>query len=196
MIQCICNVMWANMDCIGANTLSGDGGSNISWFLQHSALIPKHQHQDEHRLLHRKSSALWGQKMLCGNMRRWGTPPPLNWHKMQALPCRTCGFKGSARPFIIALLFLSLAGLLDRVEAPDTDLTSIRCQVLKTSTHLCFQPSVCHSAIWWVLDAQARLILWFRQNFFLPMFQNFYTIFLIFAEHIDALWEYCMTNLY
>lgn len=52
-------------------------------------------------------------------------------------------------------------------------------QVLETSTHLCFQPSVWNSAIWWALDAQARLIIWFRQNFFLPMFQNFYTIFLI-----------------
>lgn len=46
------------MDCIGTNMLSGDGG-NMSWFLRHLALLPKHQHQDEHRLLTGKSSALW-----------------------------------------------------------------------------------------------------------------------------------------
>lgn len=67
--QCIGNVLWAHTDCIGTNTASGDGGSNISWFLQHSALIPKHQHQVEHRLLHRKSSALW-EKQWVENTRR------------------------------------------------------------------------------------------------------------------------------
>lgn len=49
----------------------------------------------------------------------------------------------------------------------------VRRQVLKTSTHLCFQPSVCNSAIWWALDAQARLILWFRQNFSYQCFKTF-----------------------
>lgn len=42
------------------------------------------------------------------NTRCWGgtasPPPPLSWHKMQALPCCTCGFKGSEtfhhRPFV------------------------------------------------------------------------------------------------
>lgn len=94
----------------------------MSWFLQHSASTPKHQHQDEHRLSHRKSSALW--ETLGGNVRRQGDTGPLSWHKMQALPCHTCGFKGSARPFIIALLFLSLAGLLEQAEAPSADMTS------------------------------------------------------------------------
>lgn len=96
-----------------------------------SAMKPKHQHQDEHRLSHRKSSALWGKKTKQ-NKKHWvemfgwwgmpPPPPPLSLaHKMQALPCRTCGFKGSAGPFIIALLFLSLAGLSDRSEAPGAD---------------------------------------------------------------------------
>lgn len=65
------------------------------------------------------------KKMLGGCTRKWGIVSPLSWHKMQALPCRMCGFEDSARPFIIALLFLSLAGLLDRAEAPGADRTSI-----------------------------------------------------------------------
>lgn len=95
---------------------------NASWFHQRSASIPKHQHRDEHRLSHRKSSALWENAgWECEEV---GHAAPLSWHKMQALPCRTCGFKGSTGPFIIALLFLSLAGLLDRTEAPGADVTS------------------------------------------------------------------------
>ncbi|KAG7500967.1 hypothetical protein JOB18_035628 [Solea senegalensis] len=53
------------------------------------------------------------------------TPPPLSWHKRQALPCRIyMDSRGSVRPFIIALLFLSLAGLLEQAEAPGTNTTS------------------------------------------------------------------------
>lgn len=64
------------MDCIGTNMLSGDGG-NMSWFLPHLALLPKHQHQDEHGLLTGKSSALW-ENCWMGKIRDVGEelPPP------------------------------------------------------------------------------------------------------------------------
>lgn len=43
--------------------------------------------------------AVHSGETLGGNARRRRGTAPLSWHKMQALPCRTCGFKGSARPF-------------------------------------------------------------------------------------------------
>lgn len=55
-----------------------------------------------------RSSALW-EKCWMGKpeaLSRGGEPPPLGWHKMQALPCCTCGFKGlkktTTTTFIIA----------------------------------------------------------------------------------------------
>lgn len=68
------------------------------------------------RAVHPEINAGW-------NYKEAGDSTPLSW-QMQALPCRMCGFEDSARPFIIALLFLSLAGLLDRAEAPGADITS------------------------------------------------------------------------
>lgn len=78
------------------------------------------------------SGERWVEMLSVGQVREEGVTvpnpshptPTLSWHKMQALPCRIYGFKGSARPFIIALLFLSLAGLSDRAEAPGADVTS------------------------------------------------------------------------
>lgn len=156
----------------------------VSWFLQHSASIPKHQHRDEHRLSHRKEQCTLGKKTKrwvvseeveecfvffhpslsqlaqdagssMSYMRIRGVSETFHHRPFVSQPCRTLGAsRGSWR-------------------------LPVQRQVLETSTHLCFQPSVWNSAIWWALDAQARLIIWFRQNFFLPMFQNFYTIFLI-----------------
>lgn len=48
----------------------------MSWFLQHSALIPKHQHRDKHRLSHRKSSALGKCWVEMWGGWRWGDTNP------------------------------------------------------------------------------------------------------------------------
>lgn len=64
-----------------------------------------------------------------------GWTPGWNWHKMQALPCRTRGlYWRSARPFIVALLFLSLAGLLDWTETPGVGGSSRK---KKLNQHIC-----------------------------------------------------------
>lgn len=138
-----------------------------------------------------------GWKMWGGGWGRNTSPIshslPLSWHKMQALLCRTYWIPGvskdlSSSPFCFSALQDSWTEqrLLALIWLP------AQRQVLKTSTHLCFQPSVWNSAIWWVLDAQARLILWFRQEFFLTNVSKL----LYHLPHIDALWEYCITNLY
>lgn len=142
-----------------------------------------------------------GKKCWMGKARGVGEePPPLGWHKMQALPCRTCGFKGRKRkkkPFIIALLFLSLAELLDWAEALGADLTSSTAPgPWDFNTFVFFS----HQCV--IVQYDGCLML--KQDryydlgriFFLPMVSIFYTIFLICAEHIDTLWEYSMTNLY
>lgn len=163
MIQCIGNVLWAHMDCIGTNTVSG--GSTMSWFLQHSALIPKHQHQDEHRLSHRKSSALW-ENTWWQYEEVGGHRPLSNGTRCRLFHVLHVDLRGrqdlSSSPFCFSALQGSWTEqrLLALIWLP------AQRQVLETSTHLCFQPSVCNSAIWWALDAQARLILWLRQNFF------------------------------
>lgn len=97
---------WVVMEVVGITYPTFPG------FLQCSASIPKHQHQDEHRLSNRKSSALW--IMLVGTRGggyrdRFGSHGPhLSWHKMQALPCCTCGFKVqwdlSSSPFCFSAL--------------------------------------------------------------------------------------------
>jgi len=138
-IQCIHNVLWAHMDCIGTNMRSGDGGDgwliNISWLLKYSAWIPvtsTSMNTDSHtgRAVHSGNS--WMEMWEGGK-----NPPSLTWHKMQALPCCTCGIKGSVRPFIIALLFLSLAGLLDWAEAPGAGLTSSAASGPQRLQHIC-----------------------------------------------------------
>lgn len=119
------------------------------------------------RAVHSGKSAGWE------NTRRWGGTAPLGWHERQAPPCCTCGFKGRAKPFIIALWFPSLAELSDWAEALGADLTSSTASGPRDfNTFVCFSPSVCYSAIWWVLDAQAGSILRFRQNCFLTNGSN------------------------
>lgn len=183
------------MDCIGTNILSGDGG-NVSWFLRHIALLPKHQHQDEHRLLHRKSSALW-EKCWMGKYEASGRNRPLSagtrcrlFHVVHvdlgvgktfhhrpfvSQPCRTLGLSRGSRCW-----FDFQHGI-----------GSSRLQHICVFSHQCV-----------IVQYDGCLML--KQDryydlgriFFLPMVSIFYTIFLICAEHIDALWEYSMTNLY
>lgn len=149
------------MDCIGTNMLSGDGGGypQMSWFSPAFCFDTKTPAPEWTQTLTQE------EQCTLGKIAGW-----FSWHKMQALPCRTCGSEGSARPFHHRpYLFLSLAGLLDWAEAPwrrcdfQCGARSSRLQHI-----LCFPPSVWNSAIWWVLDDQARLILSLRQNFFLP----------------------------
>lgn len=111
-----------------------------SWFLRMFDLLPKHQHQDEHRLLHRKSSALWGKKNAgWGKMRRWGgTAPFLGWHKMQALPCRTCGFKGRRSLPSSPFCFSALQNSWTEQRLSVLIWLPAWHRVLQTSTHLCF----------------------------------------------------------
>lgn len=85
------------------------------------------------RAVHSGKNAGWE------NMRRWGgTGPPLSWHKMQALPCCTCGFKGrknlSSSPFCFSALQNSWT------EQRLSVLIWLPAQHwgLETSTHLCF----------------------------------------------------------
>lgn len=105
--------------------MSGDGG----WLNTRNVLVSsafcfntKHQHQDQHRLSHRKSSAPWrkaGWKCEVGG----DTSPPK--------PTQDAGssmsymwIDGVSETFHHRPLFLSLAGLLDQAEAPGADLTS------------------------------------------------------------------------
>lgn len=170
---------------------------NMSWFVQHSALIPKHQHQDEHRLSQWKSSALWNKCWveLQGSKRKNNIPSQLaqdagssmlhvwirglsetfHHHPFVSQPCRTLG------PSRGSWLWYDF----------QYNVRSSRLQ------HICVFSHQCE-----IVQYDGRLMLkqdWYYdlgESFFLPMFQNFYTIFLIFTEQIDALWEYCITDLY
>lgn len=79
---------------------------------------------------------------LGGNVRRLkgGDTSPLSWHKMQALPCHTCGFKGSARTFSSSPF--SFSALQDSWTEQQRLLVLIwlpvQRQVLETSTHFVF----------------------------------------------------------
>lgn len=167
-IPYIYNMLRALMDCIGTNTMSGDGGGNMSCFscillfyLNTSARMStdcaQTLTQEEQCTLGECWVEIWGsvgahlppRSQLAQDAGSSMSARPFHHRPFVSQPCRTLGAsRGSWRWF---------------------DFQHQR-RVLKTSTHLCFQPSVCKTAIWWALDAQARLILWVRQNFFLPMF--------------------------
>lgn len=166
-----------------------------SWFLRMFDLLPKHQHQDEHRLLHRKSSALWGKKCWMGQDGE--EPPPFSagtrcrlFHVVHvdlrvgeafhhrpfvSQPCRTLGLSRGSRCW-----FDFQHGI-----------GSSRLQHICVFSHQCV-----------LVQYDGCLML--KQDryydlgriFFLPMVSIFYTIFLTCAEQIDALCEYSMTNLY
>lgn len=144
------------MDCIGKNILSGDGSAGwISWFLQYSALIPKHQHRNEHGLSHGKSSALLG---IC-----WID----NWHKDAG---SSMSYMRILKAFSSSPVFVSQPC---RTHGLSRDFNTI-C----VFSHQCV--TVQYDGR---LMLKQWLILWSRQSFFLPVFPNFFTIFHIYRAH-------------
>lgn len=183
----------ARTDCIGTNMLSGDGGnvlvSTDVW------LVTKTPAPGWTQTLAQEEQCTLGEKMLDG-AGRGGTTAFLGWHKMQALPCRTCGFKGRRSLPSSPFCFSALQNSWTEQRLSVLIWLPARHRVLQTSTHLCFS----HQCV--LVQYDGCLML--KQDryydlgriFFLPMVSIFYTIFLTCAEQIDALCEYSMTNLY
>lgn len=71
----------------------------------------------------------------------WGVgeePPSLDWHKMQALPCCTCGFKGRKNLSSSPFCFSALQNSWTEQRLSVLIWLPARHRVLETSTHLCF----------------------------------------------------------